>query len=453
MIFRAVLKRIALVTSIVLGLSAALPTPGAAQSFEALVRRADPAVGRVIVRLSQGYGTGSGFILGRSRNGRGWYFLTNDHVVSGGLQIMVGFDDAGGIRELSAEVIRRSSGRDLAVLLLSPPEDGRSFDPAPLPLANRLARKGETVAALGFPGTADRFGSLSNEALFQTTLTTGTVSRVVHGSWSERPDAPRIDIVQHTAGLNPGNSGGPLLDTCGAVLGVNTQMTAFSDGGKLAANDTFWSSASPTAIAYLEAQDIPFSRTSGGCGGDVIRASEDGAGQSGAAGGTPAGALSSVPPLAYWAAAALFLMASAGGGLALWRRGLIGWPLPRQTAGGARPASPPLAAPAPVPAPMLILATGTGQRQALSEGELRRGVSLGRDETAGVTIRDASISRAHAELRLDGRKLMLRDLGSTNGSFVGERRLQPHTSQQINLDMPLRLGRVSLSLRRPEPGR
>src|SRR5262249_15601811 len=79
--------------------------------------------------------------------------------------------------------------------------------------------KAMVVWAIGFPGIADR--SITSETAFTlSTVTQGVVGKVMMGRASQR-DKVR-PVIQHNASINKGNSGGPLFDNCGIVVGVNT---------------------------------------------------------------------------------------------------------------------------------------------------------------------------------------------------------------------------------------
>jgi serine protease Do len=123
------------------------------------------------------------------------YLVTNDHVVEGCSQIDV--MPAGG-RENSAEVLARDKLNDLAILKTS-------ANSAIVPALRAQARVGESVFAFGFPLT----GILSTSGNF----TTGTVTAL-----SGPADDSRL--VQISAPVQPGNSGGPLIDKYGNVVGV-----------------------------------------------------------------------------------------------------------------------------------------------------------------------------------------------------------------------------------------
>ncbi len=147
---------------------------------------------RSVVQVVTSRGTGSGFIA----DYRG-YVLTNAHVVLDEAQVTVRFDD--GLSE-QADVVYHDDYRDMALLKVA---IGRSR-PA-LHIASTV-RQGESVVALGFPFESVLGGNL--------TITTGVVSSF------RRYDG--VDYLQTDAALNPGNSGGPLLNIHGEVVGMNT---------------------------------------------------------------------------------------------------------------------------------------------------------------------------------------------------------------------------------------
>src|SRR5262247_3906992 len=150
-------------------------------------------------------GSGSGVVI--TPDG---YALTNDHVVAASANaVHVALPDG---RTLGARLVGRDPATDLALLQV----EGSALPFAHLE-AERVARPGQLAVAIG------------NPLGFDSTVTAGIVSatgralRSVHGRLIE-------SVIQHTAPLNPGNSGGPLLDSTGQVIGINTAIIAFAQG-------------------------------------------------------------------------------------------------------------------------------------------------------------------------------------------------------------------------------
>jgi putative serine protease PepD len=154
-----------------------------------------------------GTATGSGFVV--SADG---YVVTNAHVIDGASTVTAKIGDG---KALSAKVVGVDGSTDLALLKVSSPTALK-----PLTLADSSAvQVGDATFAIGNPYGLDR------------TLTTGVVS-ALHRS-IESPNGYAINgVLQTDAALNPGNSGGPLLDAQGHVVGVNSQIatSSSSDG-------------------------------------------------------------------------------------------------------------------------------------------------------------------------------------------------------------------------------
>jgi hypothetical protein len=413
MIFANILKKIAIFWVSL----AALTTLALAQDFKDVIAVADPGVGRVIVQYDNGYGTGSGFVVEYGEGARELIFVTNNHVIDGGKSAAVVFGVDGEVVEYSAKLVTRSAELDMAVLLLER-VSANTHKPPILPIALREVGKAEQVAALGYPGVSDREGSSATDQL-ETTYTQGTVSKILHAPWSGQGRA--LEIIQHTAAINPGNSGGPLLDLCGQVIGINTQKAKAEY-----ASETYWASSSNELAEFLNEADVPYTAEVSDCGATVSHRS---------------GIFDRLRRLPLAATIAAVLGAAAlvfGGVFFLARRKPSG---AKGGAGGAKPAL------------KLAISGGAGgsQRIALSEGQLRGGVTLGRGSAAMVRIDGKKLSRVHARLKLDGRALMLSDLGSTNGTSVDGRKLAPNQPQQVNTSSRIELGgEVAVSIERPE---
>ncbi len=152
--------------------------------------------------------TGSGVVI--SRTGE---ILTNEHVIDGASSITVSLDGNGG-NTRTARVIGADRSKDLALLRIDPA--GTTLHPLKIATSTSL-QVGDPAYAIGNPYGLDR------------TLTTGIVSAL--GRQIKAPDGTPIPgAVQTDAALNPGNSGGPLLDASGTVIGINSQIVSGSGG-------------------------------------------------------------------------------------------------------------------------------------------------------------------------------------------------------------------------------
>ena len=147
-------------------------------------------------------GTGTGIVL----DDKG-HILTNNHVIDSASKIAVKFDDGATI---SATVVGADPGNDVAVIKVDPSQ--HALKAATLADSSKL-RVGDPVLALGNPFN------------LEASLTEGIVSGLDR-SYSEggQGSRPIRGLIQTDAAVNPGNSGGPLLDCHGQVAGINTLL-------------------------------------------------------------------------------------------------------------------------------------------------------------------------------------------------------------------------------------
>lgn len=97
-----------------------------------------------------------------------------------------------------------------------------------------------------------------------------------------------------------------------------------------------------------------------------------------------------------------------------------------------------------------ILAASMGSVSVqFSAAQLQSGVTIGRAGENALTVTDRNLSRRHASLSLTDRKIMLTDLGSSNGTKVDGKRIEPNVPVQINTKSKVELGGVALVLSRP----
>jgi S1-C subfamily serine protease len=217
-----------------------------------IYRQASPAVANILTKATE-YdffmdpvpveGAGSGFVI----DPRG-YILTNFHVVAGAQSIEVILGDK---TRYPAKFIGADQRNDVALIKIDP--KGKQLTALTLGDSSTL-QVGQKVLAIGDP-----FG-------FQSTLTTGVVSAL--GRTVQTSDTTFIDeAIQTDASINRGNSGGPLIDTHGEVIGINSAIYTPSgttagigfaipiNTAKLIVNDLM--TEGKVRRAYLGVQTIP----------------------------------------------------------------------------------------------------------------------------------------------------------------------------------------------------
>lgn len=144
-------------------------------------------------------GIGSGFVISEDS-----YILTNNHVVDNANGIFVTMTSG---KEYKAKVIGTDARTDIALIKI----DASGLKPIPIGDSDKL-RKGQWVLAIGSP-----FG-------LDSTVTAGIVSAI------NRDTGDYLPFIQTDVAVNPGNSGGPLINLQGQVVGINSQIISRSGG-------------------------------------------------------------------------------------------------------------------------------------------------------------------------------------------------------------------------------
>ncbi len=205
-----------------------------APSATKIYERASRGVVSIKVLTSEGEDEGTGIVLNESG-----LILTNDHVVKGARSITI---DASGSSNTTrgATLVGEEANKDLALIRVDPSGLGLKA----LTLANSSSvQVGDTVYAIGTP-----YG-------LEETFTKGIVSALSREI--SAPDGSKIaGAIQTDAALNPGNSGGPLLNEQGEVIGVDSQIAsdaASVDGSQPGSTGVGFAIASDTVVSAVRA--------------------------------------------------------------------------------------------------------------------------------------------------------------------------------------------------------
>ena len=205
------------------------------------------------------YGTGTGFGVGRSGEDA-QIFVTNNHVISDNQynpydQVYIFVDNANLYDESSVvpcRILYADPKVDLAIIQAEAPIPG--VGTLPLRSAKEI-KTGDDVYALGFPAIADELADSNHYTVDDITVTDGIVSR--------RLQIGGVDYMAHTAKINHGNSGGPLIDTAGNVVGINTLGIADVENADLRC----YAFDIDYAIDVLEQLELPYTKAAGNVGG------------------------------------------------------------------------------------------------------------------------------------------------------------------------------------------
>lgn len=256
-----------LLFSIGLGMRA---VPADASGFNTEVRES-VAVVATILATPDGYEElivyGSGFFVGDPKEDAE-YLITNHHVIdiflthgkgeyvelplidgstlTAKIKVRVYFDSR---NYEEAYVIDYNETKDIALLRLASPTDERKAIPICSPTDDMV---GSTVYCVGYPGLSDNasIDAISNWGKTDVTVTTGTVSRFVTTSGTGVQKIQTDAVIQH------GNSGGPMVNSSGSVIGVNTEYQGQSDGQIIEMN--YYAVSIDEVITMLKANGVDY---------------------------------------------------------------------------------------------------------------------------------------------------------------------------------------------------
>jgi hypothetical protein len=388
---------------------------------------ADQTVIRVLSENRGKVQGGSGFIV--SSDG---HVVTNHHVLANPDKTFVLTRNLGSKPKLlKAKVLWISKELDLAIL------EVEKLSGSPLVLSLAQPEKGSVVYTVGFPGIADAAIDISRDSWIESTITQGIIGRLVSASWEDK--GKKLDVIQHSASVNSGNSGGPLFNACGHVIGVNTAKALGSlerdTDNKLSVNQAdgiYFASNVKNLIAEIPAGDIKFRTTSDNCidqGGKHTLQKKEGS---------------------YISLGVAFLAGLTGimVGFLILQRKAQGRRLVEVSSHSKDRQRSSARSSTNIEEEVLLLEgqlpDGASIRIQLTKKMLSRGVVIGRDASVcDFTIVDPTVSRVHVKVALDGSRLILEDLNSTNGTSLDSTRIVGNRTiekQSFNLS----LGKVSL---------
>ncbi|MDO4693772.1 MAG: FHA domain-containing protein [Eikenella sp.] len=369
--------------------------------------------GKILMLFKQGgtlyffIGHGSGYLIAD-----GGYLVTNDHVANmqEGAQIFVVESLAPKLSLLPAQTLASDNKKDLALL------QATRLQGRPLPLADsRFVQPTLPVFSVGFPGASDDLmagGGFDDPAGYlRPSIGEGTLKHTYKGHAGQ-------DVWEHHAPISGGNSGGPLINRCGQVVGTNA-------AGHRQVQSTLLAVANSELLSLLQTRQVAPVQTQGEC--------VDAA----------AAAATRQMQLLYGVMAVL-LLAALGGAAYLWRlRGLV-------QAGRNPPINSQLIRKMVGAEAQRVAAAATSQAAGKSAHLAAQGggavdivlpvgkaIVVGRSRDADVVLAAPEVSGRHVRLRYDGSELAVEDLGSRNGTFVNGRRVQ---NTRLQAGDVLRLG-------------
>jgi len=382
------------------------------------VLKSSKSVIRIITILGDKSGaTGTAFCI----NSDG-YFLTNAHVVDGAKSVFAVMST----NKYDVEVIKKLDNVDLAILRIR----NTGLDPLTFAYKNNI-NVTDKVSSIGFPGAADRSDDI--EELTTVTINSGIIGKLTKINLSiKNRNAARSPVVQHDAVVNHGNSGGPLVNECGHVVGVNVQkgLSLNRSTAQIVAGDVvqgiFYAIDVDIAKKVLNESRISFLETGAGC--------------------TLGGTSMSVNDRKYFIIAGILLLL-----LAIWS--IIFYTQEKKKKNSAidesalsRLISRKMGKHNHQETPQVNVDNSTVQLKPMA-GNLpvfditQSESTVGRSRSVSLHLDDAQVSGKHLTLFLNEQgSVMVKDLGSTNGTYIEGRKLKPNQAYILNKGERLVIG-------------
>jgi S1-C subfamily serine protease len=363
-------------------------------------------------------GSGSGVVVDDG------FILTNAHVIRGSDKIHVQWKTVSGtVRDEEAIVVKQDGVKDLALIRVS------GLSVSSLKISTRLPEKGEPVFAIGFPGVADIGRTVEdiNEGLVEATVTQGIVSRLLTRDLPGRTNWP---VVQHSAVISGGSSGGALVNVCGELVGLNaaTALDETEKGDSVTASGFGFAIQSPAVFQFAKE------------GGASPRGISD-------ACSVPSNAGTQIAltvPDREWRVSLSLLAFSLG---VLVVSGIGAFVVVRRRASRAAH----LKASAPLRPKKWDVRRLNSMNQPMSATVIegvhtkKNPLIIGRDASCNFVMRDPVISRNHVQLFVADGEIWCEDLGSSNGTKLNEVIVKGYPMRILRGGV-LTLGNISLSV-------
>jgi hypothetical protein len=368
-----------------------------------MILNASKGVVRIIAEMDSGqYASGTAFCVNASG-----YYVTNAHVVHQAKNLFA----VKSKYKYKVSVLETLYDIDIAILKI----EGLSLSPLRFAQRNNI-HVTDHVFSIGFPGASDKTEDF--EALTTVTINSGVIGKFTKIPLSiVNPNASARAVVQHDAAVNHGNSGGPLVNECGEVVGVNVQKALNKDGSliKIASGDVvqgiFYAVDISLVKEALQKANIAYLESSKKCsmGGGTISSEER----------------------KYIIAGLILLVLLVLWGILFYLQEkkkkavvddsdlsrLISKKLKKREAGAGY-----------VDSSLIHHVTLQPELPTLPVMQIGRESTLvGRSHTATFKMQSPHVSGKHLTLSLNStNQVVVRDLGSTNGTYINGRKLIPH---------------------------